>query len=39
VLVGRGDVADPGVQAHGVVFMADDGELAAQDLRLDFDSC
>jgi hypothetical protein len=26
VLVGGGEVADPGMQAHGVVFVADDGD-------------
>ena len=30
VLVGGGDVPDPGVQAHGVVLVADVGELGAE---------
>lgn len=34
VLVGGGDVTDGGVQADGVVFVADHGELRPQDLRV-----
>ena len=34
VLVGWGDVADPGVQPDGVVLVADDRQLGAEDLRV-----
>ena len=34
VFVGWGDVADPGVQADGVVLVADDRQLRPEDLRV-----
>src|SRR3979490_3237458 len=34
VLVGWGDVADPGVESHGVVLVADDRQLGPEDFRV-----